>query len=230
MFVGKMKKIVIVFVMVFIAYVVVQASRIFLSSANASSVYAQIAYLESKPSVDGFQWQTLAEKLSFSRWLNGDSPDYRDVEQMLLLRSGEVRPGSVLEQYRLLLRQRPSWPYAWLNLLVAKGHAKEFDEEYHHAWARLAVLAPWVKKVNAALLVEGLRDWDELDDATRALVVDVVANGLSMHPSIVDVQLKEYQRRFQLCAELEVNQRAVLSCTDDASFDAVLSTGDEAHE
>jgi cytochrome c-type biogenesis protein CcmH/NrfG len=72
------------------------------------------------------------------------------------------------------LRERPTSPFAWANLALAKLYLGEVDSELLDALAHSGELGPWEPEVQQALAFVGLAVWRELGADGRALIVQAV--------------------------------------------------------
>ncbi|MDA0225754.1 MAG: hypothetical protein O2975_06525 [Proteobacteria bacterium] len=76
--------------------------------------------------------------------------------------------------YRRALERRPTSPFLWANLALAKLYLDEIDDEMADALRRANLLGPWEPAVQQATVFVGLAAWHKLD----ADVHDVLAGAI----------------------------------------------------
>ena len=79
---------------------------------------------------------------------------------------------AALENFRLAVTARPTWPSAWINLAWAKAYLMEFDDEFDHALQQAAHLGPWRIGINRSLSELGFISWGYLTPQQRTLVLE----------------------------------------------------------
>jgi hypothetical protein len=75
---------------------------------------------------------------------------------------------------RRALPERPTSPFAWANLALAKLYLGEVDSELFDALAHSQELGPWEPEVQQALAFVGLAVWGELGADARAMIVQAM--------------------------------------------------------
>lgn len=108
---------------------------------------------------------------------------------------------------RRSLRARPSSPYAWANLALAKFWVGEMDAEFRYAIERADTLGAWEPEVQVALVSVGFRAWPALPPASRAIVHQVLRRGLKRQEQVLFDMAAHFGRMDVLCATPEI-QRA----------------------
>jgi hypothetical protein len=95
----------------------------------------------------------------------------------LELRARASRPGSdmrrlalaaSLSYFRKAAALRPSSPYTWANILLAKYRLGQIDEEFARALRNALALGPWEPAVQLIAAEAALGTWDSLDSGLRA--------------------------------------------------------------
>ena len=100
------------------------------------------------------------------------------AEALALARDARMR-------YRQALEQRPTSPFLWANLALAKLFLDEFDEEFFAALRHADGSGPWEPSTQQVVLFVGLASWQKLDPEMRrsigaAIERGGVSNGLKM--------------------------------------------------
>jgi hypothetical protein len=94
----------------------------------------------------------------------------------LELRARASRPGSdmrrlalaaSLSYFRKAAALRPSSPYTWANILLAKYRLDQIDDEFSRALRNALALGPWEPAVQLIAAEAALGAWDRLDSALR---------------------------------------------------------------
>ena len=79
-----------------------------------------------------------------------------------------------LEAYRQSVETRPLWPYTWVSLAYTKMRLLQIDDEFSVALHRSVELGPWRIKSNKRVAELGLMAWFDLDNKTKALVLESI--------------------------------------------------------
>ncbi len=116
--------------------------------------------------------------------------------------------------FRQSLRARPSSPYAWANLALAKSWLGALDVEFLYAIERAATLGAWEPEVQLTLDNIGFRAWDRLPPASRETLHQTMRRSLKRQEQVLFDMAAHFGRMDVLCATPEI-QRAKLAkrCT-----------------
>lgn len=138
-----------------------------------------------------------------------------DLRRMRLSR----KPGDALAfaraarlRFREGLRQRPTSPFLWANLALAKLYLDELDAEFLAALTHADELGPWEPASQQVVLVAGLAAWDKLDAAQRRLVVGVVERGAVRNSVKMFEILRNFGRFDLVCARRSYDSVAANEC------------------
>lgn len=99
------------------------------------------------------------------------------------------------------LVQRPTSPFLWSNLALAKLYLDEIDEEFFQALRHADALGPWEPTSQEVVLFAGLGGWEKLDPKLREILAGVVARGGARNGPKMFKIVKSY-RRFDLVCPL----------------------------
>lgn len=100
---------------------------------------------------------------------------------------------------RRALRQRPTAPFLWANLAVAKLYLDEKDGEFFTALRHADELGPWEPRSQEIFLFVSLAAWDKLQaDQRRAAVLSVERGGVHNALKMFDI-VKSYGRIELVC-------------------------------
>jgi hypothetical protein len=104
-------------------------------------------------------------------------------------------------RFREALRQRPTSPYLWANLALAKLYTDEIDASFFTAIRHADELGPWEPNTQQAVLFLWLAVWDKLDAGSRHSVAQVVERG-GVHNALKVFEIVKIYRRFDLVCGL----------------------------
>ena len=100
---------------------------------------------------------------------------------------------------RRALRQRPTAPFLWANLAVAKLYLDEKDGEFFTALRHADELGPWEPRSQEIFLFVSLAAWDKLQAGQRrAAVLSVERGGVHNALKMFDI-VKSYGRIELVC-------------------------------
>ena len=150
-------------------------------------------------------------------------PEYLDSKGQLLEylvdlpgTSGKERKSTlrdVTEIYQTAIKQRPLWPYSWINLLNVKDKLGEIDGEYLKAFNRSNELGPWEPKIQMRLIRSGLKHWAKLQESQRQQTIMVIERAMKRQPSLVFELIQSYNRPDLVC-HLEFKNKAFVEYCD----------------
>jgi hypothetical protein len=103
-------------------------------------------------------------------------------------------------RFRQALLQRPTSPYLWANVALAKLYLNEIDDEFLAALRYADELGPWEPASQQTILFVGLAAWQKLDPALRQSLVRIIERG-ALHDTQKTFEIVKSFRRFDLiCA------------------------------
>lgn len=124
---------------------------------------------------------------------------------------------SALEAYRLAIKERPDWPYAWVYLAQAKLSLMAIDAEFIKALQEAARLGPWRPDIQSDLAELGLQAWPRLSPEMQALTLTSFKRAFLLRPAQGRV-LAEGARALGtwslLCWQLTAKERATYGLPD----------------
>ena len=103
-------------------------------------------------------------------------------------------------RFRQALIQRPTSPFLWANVALAKLYLNEIDDEFLAALRHADELGPWEPAVQQTILFVGLAAWQELDPALRQALVRTIERGASRNAQKMFEIVKSYRRFDLVCA------------------------------
>ncbi|MGE0675293.1 MAG: hypothetical protein AB7O64_19800 [Methylibium sp.] len=115
-------------------------------------------------------------------------------------------------RYRDAVRARPTSPFLWANLALAKLYLDEFDAEMSAALRHADALGPWESAVQRTTVFVGLAGWQRLDAATREVLAQAIGRaGLRDASGMLEL-VKSYQRLDLVCAREDYRRIAGAGC------------------
>ena len=125
------------------------------------------------------------------------------------LRAAGSPPGSesqrlylaaALFYFRKAAALRPTSPYSWANILLAKYHLDQVDEEFFGAMRNALDFGPWEPAVQLIVADTGLGAWDRLDSGLRGRVNENLQRAAVRQADAL-ARIATYHRRIDLvCA------------------------------
>ncbi len=193
-----------------LAAVAVQCARF-----GASGLMVQLAQFEVE------HWTTAARapraaELSLAGKYFTDALDYLDGNPWALEGLGAVdlanmrasrRPREAVDfvkdarlRFRLALRERPTSPFLWANLALAKLYLNEFDGELKAALRNAEELGPWEPGVQETVVFVGLAAWQDLDQNLKLALARSLERAASRNAERMLKIVKSYGRYDLICA------------------------------
>jgi hypothetical protein len=115
--------------------------------------------------------------------------------------------------FREGLQLRPTSPFLWANLALAKLYLDELDLEMLAALRYADTLGPWEPMVQEATVFVGLAVWHKLDSAMRASVARAVERAGLRNADRMFAVVKSYGRQ-DLACNLEIyRKRTAAQCS-----------------
>ena len=109
-------------------------------------------------------------------------------------------------RFRRALAQRPTSPFLWANLALAKLYLDEIDDELLAALRHADELGPWDPSVQEKVLFVGLAVWPELDPGIRQSLARSIERGGARNAQGMLKIVKSYAR-FDLVCTIEQYRR-----------------------
>ena len=126
--------------------------------------------------------------------------------------------------FRLALTQRPTSPFLWANLALAKLYLDEIDAEFFAALRHAEELGPWEQTVQQTVLFAGLAAWQEMDPELRQEMVRTIERGESRIAEGIFKIVKSYGRFDLVCAIKKYQTMAAPYCKSAAPQGATAPT------
>jgi hypothetical protein len=104
------------------------------------------------------------------------------------------------KRFRQALVQRPTSPFLWANVALAKLYLNEIDDEFLAALRHADELGPWEPASQQTILFVGLAAWQELDPALRQALVRTIERGALRNARKMFEIVKSYRRFDLICA------------------------------
>ncbi|VAX06196.1 hypothetical protein MNBD_GAMMA26-962 [hydrothermal vent metagenome] len=123
-----------------------------------------------------------------------------------------------IEYYRTSTRQRPTWPYAWMNLAVALNQAGQNDTEFQYAFGMAIKLGPWESTIVLNMAELGLHAWQNLTPENKRNLRDNIQNAATRNPGKA-IKIAEQQNRLLiLCYMVKGNKPITKHCRKKGFF------------
>ncbi len=119
-------------------------------------------------------------------------------------------------RFREALIIRPTSPYLWANVALAKLNLNEKDAELMTALRHADELGPWEPAVQQTFLLVGLAAWQELDPELRQAMARTIERGASRNAKNIYQTVKSYRRFDLICAINIYRSIAGPDCGDPA--------------
>lgn len=117
---------------------------------------------------------------------------------------------------RRALRQRPTSPFLWANLALAKLYLDEIDDEFFRALRHADELGPWEPTIQQMTVFAGLAAWGRLDPASRQALAQSVERAGAHNAARMYEIVKKFRRFDLICADTQYNQVARHDCRQPA--------------
>lgn len=114
----------------------------------------------------------------FYQVLDGLETEAPELMQELGWQNNEAQ---ALNYARSALQIKPSWPYAWKQLVLSKSTLKQYDSEMSGGYAKAMELGKWEATVVVDLVDLGLRDWENLNAQTKHVVQQAIEQLISIN-------------------------------------------------
>ena len=131
-------------------------------------------------------------------------------EALAFTRDGHTR-------FRQALIQRPTSPFLWANVALAKLYLNEIDYEFFAALQHADQLGPWEPAVQQTILFVGLAAWQELDPPLRQAMARTIERGAPHNTRNMFEIVKSYRRFDLVCAINNYRSIAGPDCGETAA-------------
>ncbi|HIJ82712.1 MAG: hypothetical protein HW380_52 [Magnetococcales bacterium] len=125
-------------------------------------------------------WELAWNRMQTAMRLDANNPDHHETIARLLqwrLQGGDGRDGAIKEkrqQALIHLRQavslRPTWPYGWVNLALAKYRLDQRDDELYRAMANAITTGPEERSIQMAVAKMSLSLWNKAPKDLKSLL------------------------------------------------------------
>ena len=102
-------------------------------------------------------------------------------------------------RFRQALAQRPTSPFLWANLALAKLYLDEIDAEFFAALRHADALGPWEPIVQQMTVFVGLAAWQQLDPGLRQALVRTLERGALRNAEKMAQIVKSFRRSDLIC-------------------------------
>lgn len=102
-------------------------------------------------------------------------------------------------RFREALSERPTSPFLWANLALAKLYLDEIDAEFFAALRHADALGPWEPVVQQMTVFVGLAAWQRLDPGMRQALVRTLERGASRNAEKMAQIVRSYRRFDLIC-------------------------------
>ena len=133
-----------------------------------------------------------------------------------LLAVAAVRAANV--NFHMALMERPTSPFAWVNLALTKLYLDEIDGELFDALGRAQELGPWEPEVQQLVVFIGLAAWQKLDSGQRAAVVRTMERGARKNAGKIAEIAKGFNRFDLICGISETKLLEGKACSRRQDF------------
>jgi hypothetical protein len=124
---------------------------------------------------------------------------------------------NALRHYRQSLLERPSSPFLWANVALAKMYLDEHDVEMSYALRNANALGPWEPVVQQTTVFVGLAAWAHLGPEDRAGLVQTITRASERMPAHMFQVVKGFGRYDLVCGiakYAEIDQKACASARE----------------
>ena len=132
------------------------------------------------------------------------------LEQMGALELAKMRASTVPREavaltrdararFRQALAQRPTSPFLWANLALAKLYLDEIDAEFFAALRNADALGPWEPIVQQMTVFVGLAAWQQLDPGLRQALVRTLERGALRNAEKMAQIVNSFHRSDLIC-------------------------------
>lgn len=210
-----------------VLFVVLALVTLQVAGLGISGLFAEMARLETERSgietgpAQARDVRRIEQRLFYSlRYASGNP---WTLEQIGALNLAKMRASTVPREavaitrdartrFRQALSQRPTSPFLWANLALAKLYLDEIDAEFLAALRHAEELGPWEPSVQQATVFAGLAAWRELDPGLRQALVRTLERGALRNAEKMTQIVKSYRRTDLLCGISKYNSFVGREC------------------
>ena len=113
---------------------------------------------------------------------------------------------------REALVERPTSPFAWANLALAKLYLDEVDGELFEALGRAAELGPWEPGAQLTVVFVGLAVWHKANASQRQMIVASLQRAATRDPIKVVEMTKGFSQVDLICDKRAVTKELAAAC------------------
>ncbi len=178
--VKKLFAILLLIAITYLSYQAVLTSVIYLNHYHVNATLDQ--WYENKKPVSLSDWQELEIFAISSLHINEDNTamlnalarvyDYRSAKMARSINDRLFYGEKSIQYYRMVIGNRPAWPYGWMNLAQVKARLGRLDDEFKQALFQLLKTGPWERLTLPVIIQLGLFSWHNLDDDSHQLLLD----------------------------------------------------------
>jgi len=162
---------------------------------------------------NGDYWTAYAD---MQLWYLANTPNITPTQQK------QLKEG-ILSAYDTAIKQRPTWPYAYINFAIIKARFGEIDDSFKNAVQKANHLGTWEADVIHPTIELGLALWSQLDAKTQQVVASAVERSITWKVSAAQNQKEKifalslvgaYQKQAEICALMSnQGQKAANICS-----------------
>jgi len=174
---------------------------------RAASEIDSWAASRSQPGIDTWLW--VRADLQRAAAMSANDPGIQELLGVLhARRAGRQEFVEVaLEHFSKAASLRPSSPYTWANIAVARYELGKTDSRLEEIIAGAARLGPQEPEVHRTVTDLGLALWDEIAPKTRVVVERMIGAGMRRNPMEI-LQISERRGRLEpACQHVSGNPR-----------------------
>jgi hypothetical protein len=119
--------------------------------------------------------------------------------------SWRLNLAQALEYFRQSAALRPTSPYTWANILLAKYRLGQADDEFLGAMRNALAFGPWEPAVQLIVADTALGAWDRLDEGLRASVTENLRRA-TLRQSDGLARIATFHRRVDLICAAAYNE------------------------
>ncbi len=202
------------FVIVLLAFLIVSITRLGVADIYAQASYRTLKAWQLSPfEMSDKKWDDIQNDLERAREFDPANPELlmalgqahegRFADAGIQLPEGRTDREQALEYYRQSVQLRPGWPYGWIDLALVKYRLGELDREFHDAVLLSLELGPSEPGVQKVLIEIGLHGWNDVNDEMHTLVFDTIKKALAhtdkQHVNTIISLLEEYNILYYAC-------------------------------
>lgn len=115
--------------------------------------------------------------------------------------------------FRQAMKERPTSPFVWSNLAVAKLYLSELDAELFEALERAMALGPREPQAQQSVAFVGMSAWHVANEAQRALITDALRRFGAAEPDKSISLARAFSRLELLCEQPAPASKLEAACS-----------------